>query len=150
MVIDFCIGQELERRPRQLPPLGQFSSNSERETCSNQAAPLTHHDVGIGLCATDNVKVALDSAKDSGAHFRRNFSAHGNIFSPFSSQCLSRIKRCLVASRSSAGNCQKRFHVLDPLQGAFDTGAKFLLDKDCGKPAQFEIGREVIAAVPGE
>ena len=39
--------------------------------------------------------------------------------------------------------------MLDSLQGPFDAGTKFLLDKNSGKLAQFKIGREVIAAIPG-
>ena len=89
--------------------------------------------------------------EDSGAHFTRNFSAHGSIFSPFSSQCLRRTRRCLVAWRSFSGHLrEERFHVLDSLESSFDAGTKFLLDENGRKLAQLEIGREMIAAIPGE
>ena len=39
--------------------------------------------------------------------------------------------------------------MLDSLKGSLDTRAKFLLDENRGKLAQFQIGGEVIAAIPG-
>ena len=83
-----------------LPPL-VVSSRLSRETFSL---------VSIFLVPTDwerrHATGCRGGVLDLGAHLTRNFSAHGSIFSPFSSQCLSRSSRCLVAWRSSLAYSQ--------------------------------------------
>jgi hypothetical protein len=91
----FCL---LPRGARQAAALGHFSRIS-RETVQLVSIFDSDHSERP---AHDAV-VAVDLVRILGAHFTRNFSTHGSIFSPFSSQCLSRIRRCLVAWRSSAG-----------------------------------------------
>jgi hypothetical protein len=56
------------------------------------------------------------------------------------------LRRCLSLVSRHFG--KERFHVLDSLEGPLDAGAKFLLDEDGSKFAQFEIGRSRRA--PGE